>query len=110
MEMKRYFKNILIWLLPTIFLLLALIPMQYPVFFPLILQIVVTVCAIVIAYFLFTEKPPYYLPWGIAFIIIICLFNPIVHFNVTMGFEIPLALIAAIIFIANWWFVFRKRA
>lgn len=106
---KRYLKNILIWVLPTIFLLLSLIPMAYPVFFPLILQIVVTVCAIIITYLLFTEKPRYYIFWGIAFIIIICIFNPIVHFNVTMGFDIPLALIAALIFMANWWFVFRKN-
>jgi hypothetical protein len=109
MEMQRYFKNILVWIIPTILLLVSLAPVPLTVFYPFILKIIVSLAAIIITYLLFTEKPKYYLAWGIVFILIIFIFNPIIQINISMGVDIPLALIAAIIFMANWFFVFRKQ-
>jgi hypothetical protein len=110
MDIKRHFHNILVWIIPTILLLVSLAPLPLTVFYPLILKIVVSLCALIIAYLLFTEKPKYYMAWGIVFVLIVFIFNPIIQINITMGVDIPLALITAIIFIANWFFVFRKRA
>jgi hypothetical protein len=108
MEMQRYFKNILVWIIPTVLLIVSMIPVPLTVFYPFILKIVVSLTAIIITYLLFTEKPKYYLAWGIVFILIIFIFNPIVQINITMGIDIPLALITAVIYMANWFFVFRK--
>jgi hypothetical protein len=109
MAIQRYFRNILVWIIPTVLLLVSMIPVPLTVFYPLLLKIIVTLAAIIITYLLFTEKPKYYLVWGIVFILIIFIFNPIIQINITMGIDIPLALITAIIFMANWFFVFRKR-
>jgi hypothetical protein len=107
---KKHIKNFLIWFFPAVMLLIASLPLSIPFPFIFILQIVVTVCAIVIAYFLFTQKPQYYLPWAIVFIVIALVYNPIIHFNITMGISLPMHLLVAILFIANWWFVFKSKS
>lgn len=109
MDMKRYYKNIFLWIIPAIMLLLTLVPIGLPAVYTLILQIVVSVTALLIAYLLFTERPRYYVIWGIIFVIILLIYNPLIHLSVTMGVAVPLNLITAILYITNWWFVFRKR-
>lgn len=99
----------LIWFVPAVMLLLTLLPLSFPGIYVLALEIVVALAAIYIAYLLFTRKPRYYLPWGIAFIVVALVFNPIIKLSVLMGIAIPLSLITAIIFLANWWFVFRTK-
>lgn len=106
--MNRYINDILIWILPAVLLLVSMIPYEMPVFFPLILEIVVSITAAIIIYLLFTRKPKYFIFWGIAFILILLIFNPLLRLSIISG-VVPLALIAAIIFLTNWWFVFRKR-
>jgi hypothetical protein len=103
------FKHMLVWFVPAALLILSLFPVYLTIFFPLVLQIIVSLAAAYISYLLFIEKPRYYLFWGIAFIIIVLIFNPIIHLSVMMGFDIPLALVAAIIFLTNWWFVFKTK-
>lgn len=109
-KMSRYINNIFLWLVPVVMLLLSLLPMNYPVIFPLVLEIIVSLAAAVITYLLFTQKPKYYIIWAIAFIVIVLIYNPLIRLSVIMGIDIPLALITAIIFITNWWFVFRTRS
>jgi hypothetical protein len=108
-EIKRYYRNIFLWLVPVILLLITLFPLSLSSIYYLILQIIVSLAAILIAYFLFTERPRYYIAWGIAFILIALIYNPIVHLSIIMGIEVSLNLITAIIFFTNWWFVCRTR-
>jgi hypothetical protein len=105
---KSIVRDLLLWALPTVMLLIALLPIALPAFFGMLLQIVVSIAAAVIAYLLFTQKPKYYIIWGIVFIFFVLIFNPVIKLAVLTNMAIPLALIAAAIFIANWWFVFRK--
>lgn len=107
MDTKRYYKNVFLWMVPAVLLLITLLPVALPAVYSLILQVVVTIAAILIAYLLLTEKPKYYIVWGIIFILIVLIYNPLVHVNVTWG-VVPINLITAIIFILNWWFVYRK--
>lgn len=100
----------LVWFLPVIFLLLSLLPIAWPaLLFPLLLQIVVSLAAAYIVYLLFTLKPTYYMIWGIVFILFVMIYNPIITVSAFSGILLPLALVTAIIFIANWWFVFRSN-
>src|SRR4029079_13747022 len=96
-EVIRYVKNGFLWIVPAVLLLISLLPINLTAFFPIVLQIVVSLAAIVIAYLLFTEKPRYYIIWGIVFIFIVLIYNPLIHLSVIMGIEVPLSLIAAII-------------
>lgn len=102
-------KSILIWIVPAVVLLLTLFPLELTVYYPLLLQIVVSLTAAYIAYLLFTQKPRFYLAWGIAFIIVVLVYNPIVRLSIVMEGEIPLALVTAILYLTNWWFVFRSN-
>ena len=106
---NKTLKHVLLWFVPAALLLLSLFPIPLTIFFPIILQIIVSVAAAYITYLLFMEKPAYYVFWAMAFIFIVLIFNPIIHLSVMMGFDIPLALVAAIIFLTNWWFVFRTK-
>ncbi len=107
MDTRRYYKNIFLWFVPAILLLITLLPIALPWIYTLVLEIVVSLAAILIAYLHFTEKPRYYIPWGIVFIIIALIYNPIVHLSIIMGIAVPLSLVVALIFILNWWFVYR---
>lgn len=109
MPFKGTFKNILLWFVPAVMLLLTLFPIVLTVYYPLLLQIVVSVTAAYIAYLLFLEKPKYYLAWGIAFILVVLVYNPIVRLSIVTEGEIPLALVTAILYLTNWWFVFRSN-
>lgn len=104
----KSFKYALLWVVPAIFLLISLMPVLMPYVFVILLQIIVSLSAAYISYLLFTEKPKYYLIWTIAFILVVLMFNPIMQLNVMMGI-IPLALVTAVLFLANWWFVFKSR-
>lgn len=98
----------LVWFLPVILLLLSLLPIAWPaLLFPLVLQIVVSLAAAYIVYLLFTLKPAYYMIWGIVFILFVMIYNPIITVSAFSGILLPLALVTAIIWFANWWFVFR---
>jgi hypothetical protein len=109
MDIGKYHKNIIVWIVPVILLLITLLPVALPWVYSLLLQIIVSLAAILIAYLHFSEKPKYYIPWGIVFIIILFIYNPLIHLNITMGIKVPLNLITAILFCANWFFIFRKR-
>lgn len=109
MDEKRYFKNVFLWIVPAVLLLISLLPINLTALFPLVLQIVVSLAAIFIAYLLFTEKPKYYIIWGIVFVLIVLIYNPLIHLSVIMGIAVPLSLITAVIFVTNWWFVFRAK-
>lgn len=102
-------KSILIWIVPAVVLLLTLFPLELTVYYPLLLQIVVSLTAAYIAYLLFVEKPKYYLAWGIAFIVVVLIYNPIIRLSIVMEGEVPLALVTAILYLTNWWFVFRSN-
>lgn len=102
----KSFKHPLLCVVPAIFLLVSLMPVLMPYVFVILLQIIVSLSAAYISYLLFIEKPKYYLIWVIAFILVVLMFNPIMQLNVIMGI-IPLALVAAVLFLANWWFVFK---
>lgn len=103
------FKNIFLWLVPAIMLLLTLFALGLSVYYPLLLQIIVSLTAAYIAYLLFVEKPKYYVFWGIAFIVVVLVYNPIIRLSIVMEGEIPLALVTAILYLTNWWFVFRSN-
>lgn len=108
LPMNKAAITFLVWFLPVIFLLLSLIPIAWPaLIMPLLLQIVVSVASAFIVYFLFTQKPPYYMIWAIVFILFVMIYNPIITVSAFSSILLPLQLITAIIFIANWWFVFR---
>jgi len=108
--MNRAAITFLVWFLPVIFLLVSLIPISWPaLLFPLLLQIVVSVAAAYIVYLLFTLKPPYYMLWAIPFILFVLIYNPIITVSAMPGILLPLALVTAIIWIANWFFVFRTN-
>lgn len=107
--MTKYIRNIFLWIVPAVMLLITVIPIAFPYLYGLLLQIVVSLTAAIIAYLLFTEKPKYFIIWGIVFVLIVLIYNPIIHLSMIMGVEIPLNLITAIIFLANWWFVFRTK-
>lgn len=109
METKKYFRNIFLWIVPAVLLLLTLLPIPLPLFYGLLLQIVVSLAALYIAYLLFTEKPQYYLIWGIVFIFIVLIYNPLIKISIMMGMDVPLNLITALLFLANWFFVFKVR-
>lgn len=106
---KGNFPSILLWFLPAVVLLLTLFPLNLTIYYPLLLQIVVSLTAAYIAYLLFVEKPRHYLFWGIAFIVVVLVYNPIVRLSIVMEGEIPLALVTAVLYLANWWFVFRSK-
>jgi hypothetical protein len=100
----------LVWILPVVLLLLSLAPIAWPpLLFPLVLQIVVSVAAAYIVYLLFTQRPPYYMIWGIVFILFVLIYNPIITVAAFSGILLPLALVSAIIWILNWFIVFRKN-
>lgn len=99
----------LVWVVPVVLLLISLVPMLLPFPFPLILQIWVSIAAAFIAYLLFTRRPPYYIVWGIVFILFVLIFNPIIKFAAFSYLMLPIALITAIIWIANWFVVFRRE-
>jgi len=106
--MNRAAITFLVWFLPVILLLLSLLPIAWPaLLFPLVLQIVVSIAAAYIVFLLFTAKPPYYMIWGIVFILFVLIYNPIITVSAFSGILLPLALVTAIIWLANWWFVFR---
>lgn len=99
-----------IWIVPVIFLLLSLAPIPWPpLLFPLILQIWVSVAAAYIVYLLFTQRPPYYVIWAIVFILFVLIYNPIITVSAFSGILLPLALVTAIIWILNWFIVFRRN-
>lgn len=108
--MNRTAITLLVWILPVVLLLLSLLPIAWPaLLFPLVLQIVVSLAAAYIVYLLFTLKPAYYMIWGIAFILFVLIYNPIITVSAFSGILLPLALVTAIIWLANWWFVFREN-
>lgn len=109
MDIRKYHKNTILWIIPVILLLITLLPVTLPWVYSLFLQIIVSLAAILIAYLHFSEKPKYYIPWGIVFIIILFIYNPLIHLSITMGVKIPLNLITAILFCTNWFFVYRNR-
>lgn len=102
-------QDILIWFVPAVILLLTLFPLELTVYYPLLLQITVSLTAAYIAYLLFMQKPKYYLFWGIAFIVVVLIYNPIVRLSIVMEGEVPLALVTATLYLTNWWFVFRSN-
>jgi len=106
---KSIVRDVVLWGVPTALLLVTLLPIGVSPLFGMLLQIVVSIAAAVIAYLLFTQKPKYYIIWGVVFIFIVFIFNPIIKVAIFMNMAIPLALVAAVIFITNWWFVFRNR-
>ncbi|MGE3319174.1 MAG: hypothetical protein AB7I18_07735 [Candidatus Berkiella sp.] len=108
--MNRAVVTFLVWVLPIIMLLLSLIPIAWPaLLFPLLLQIVVSLAAAYIVYLLFTLKPPYYMIWGIVFILFVLIYNPIITVQVVTNILLPTALITIVLWIANWWFCFRNQ-
>lgn len=108
--MNKAMITFLVWFLPIILLLISLLPINWPaLLFPLLLQIVVSIAAAYIVYLLFTTKPPYYMIWGIVFILFVMIYNPIITVSAFSGILLPLALVTAIIWFANWWFVFRDN-
>lgn len=109
MNQSGMVKAILIWIVPAVVLLLTLFPLELTVYYPLLLQIVVSLTAAYIAYLLFVQKPTYYLFWGIAFVIVVLIYNPIVRLSILMEGEVPLALVTATLYLTNWWFVFRSN-
>lgn len=109
MDTKQYFKNIFLWIVPAILLLLTLLPIPLPLLYGLLLEIVVSLAALYITYLLCTEKPKYYVVWAIIFILIFFIYNPIVKIPLIVNIALPLNLITALLFLANWFFVFRNK-
>ncbi len=108
-NLNRTPKHMLLWFVPAIVLLLSLLPVIFPYVAILLLQIIVSVAAAYISYLHFIEKPKNYLIWAIAFIVVVLVFNPIIQFSVMMNYGIPVALVSAILFLTNWWFVYRVK-
>lgn len=108
MENNKKFNNILLWGIPTAFLLSTFLPITFPSIYFVVLKVIVSLAALVITYLLFTQKPRYYIIWMIAFLLIAFVFNPIIPLKALMGDTIHFALDAAIVFMLNWWFAFRS--
>jgi hypothetical protein len=100
---------LLVWFLPALLLLVAILPVPLPAFYGLFLQIVVALAAAFIAYLLFTQRPAYYMVWGIVFVFLVLIYNPIVKIPVVSDFPLLLSIITALVFLSNWWLVFRTR-
>lgn len=106
---KAYTREIVLWFLPAVMLIISLFPIDLPAIYGLLVQIIVSLTAAIIAYLLFTKKPQYFIIWGIVFVLIVLIYNPFIKIAVFSNSIIPISLITAIIFIANWWFVFHKK-
>ena len=113
MNLKKYSRNPLIWIIPAILLLFGLFPMVVTGLYGLygvVLQIVVCLASLFIAYLLFVGKPTqYYVTWGVIFLVIAVLYNPLIKMGILMTFIVPFNLITAIIFIVNWLVVFQAK-
>ena len=98
----------MVWLAPAVLLVLSLIGLAIP-HLGLIVGVIVSVAALFISYLHLVQKPAYYLAWLLAFVVLFLIYNPIfsIAFFNTLG--LPLNLIAAIIFIANWYLVFKAK-
>ncbi len=102
-------KDFLIWILPAILLIWAVLPIPHIPFFGLILKTGVTVCAGFIIYYLTKTKPKHYIPWIVGFAFIIAFYNPVLRIGMPAFLAVPLTITAAIAFVANWYFVFKTR-
>lgn len=113
MKIQKHARNPFIWVVPAILLLFGLFPMVVTGLYGLygtVLQIVVFVTALFIACLHFIKKPSqYYITWGIIFLVIAVLYNPLMKMGILMTFIVPLNLITALIFIVNWLFVFQGK-
>lgn len=113
MNLKKYSRNPLIWMVPAILLLFGLFPMVVTGLYGIygvVLQIVVCLTSLFIVYLLFVEKPTqYYATWGAIFLVIAVLYNPLIKMGFLMTFIVPFNLITAIIFIVNWVVVFQVK-
>ena len=93
---NRFKVEDVLWILPAILLLIAVF-LKFPYGFYELLRVVVSVCAVYYAIKAFRNDAPV---WGVFFIMIIALFNPI--FPVKLGSKplwIPVDIAAAIVFI-----------
>jgi hypothetical protein len=108
-EILKQLRKGWLWVVPAVLLLLALLPVLHSYWYVLLLKCIVTLAAAYIAYILFTEKQKDYLIWGIVFIVIAVLYNPIITVFILKRLWVPLTLVVAMAFIANWYLVFRNQ-
>lgn len=109
MDIVKNLRKGWLWIVPAALLLIAVVPLFVTTFYLLLLQIVVTLAAAYIAYILFTEKPKGYLIWGLIFIAIAIIYNPIIKVFLLMTFGALLHFLTALLFVANWYLVFKLK-
>ena len=93
---NRFKAEDVLWILPAILLLIAVF-LKFPYGFYELLRVVVSICAL---YFTIKAFKNEAYAWGVFFVIIVVLFNPI--FPITLGSRpmwIPVDLAAAAVFL-----------
>lgn len=95
----------LVWLLPSVMLIIALAKLPYGYY--TLLRIVVTVCAIVLAAEI--KKRDNIGAWFVAFVFVALLFNPLIPIHLTRGVWAPIDVGCALMFAAHMYFVRDRK-